>query len=222
MTGEEGLIIAMDGPAGSGKSTVSKEIAAKLGYQYIDTGAMYRAVAVRSNELGIEPDDDEGLERLCDEIKIEFIDGNITVDGRDLSKKIRTPLADGLSSKVSSRKPVRRAMIDLQRKMAAIGGVVMEGRDIGTVVLPDADAKFFITASPKVRGERRHRERLSKGEESNLDQVIGAIRDRDERDSKRELSPLRPAQDARIIDTTELNISEVVDTILKRLGKDDS
>ncbi|MBN1572298.1 MAG: (d)CMP kinase [Deltaproteobacteria bacterium] len=222
MTGENRLIITMDGPAGSGKSSVSKEVAARLGYRYIDTGAMYRAVAVMSHELGIEPDDDEGLERLCDKINIEFVDGNIIVDGRDLSSEIRTPTADGLSSMVSSREPVRRAMIALQRKMAARGGVVMEGRDIGTVVLPNADAKFYITASPEIRGERRHRERLGKGEESNLDEVIEAIRDRDERDSRRELSPLKPASDAQIIDTSNLDISEVVGTILKRLGKDDS
>lgn len=219
MTGEKGLTIAMDGPAGSGKSTVSRAVAARLGYQYIDTGAMYRAVAVVSHERGIEPDDDDGLERLCGKIEIGFVDGKITVDGRDLSVEIRTPMADGLSSKVSSRGPVRKAMIDLQRQMAARGGVVMEGRDIGTVVLPDADAKFYITASPEVRGERRHRERLEKGEESNLDEVIGAIRDRDERDSRRELSPLRPAEDARIVDTTNMDIPEVVDTILKSLEK---
>ncbi len=213
------LNITMDGPAGSGKSTVSKEIAKRLGYKYIDTGAMYRAVAIRSHELDILPDDDSGLEQLCENVKIGFIDGKITVDGRDVSVEIRTPLADSISSVVSSRAPIREAMIALQREMAKRGGVVMEGRDIGTVVLPNADLKFYITASPEVRGERRHKERLQKGEESDLNQVIEAIRERDKRDSERKLSPLKPAIDAHIVDTTGLEILDVVDTVLREIEK---
>ena len=209
----------MDGPAGSGKSTVSKLIAKRLGYEYIDTGAMYRGVAIRSHELNISPEDDIGLKQLCETIKIGFVDGKITVDGRDLSVEIRTPLADSLSSVVSSRAPIREAMIALQQEMAKKGGVVMEGRDIGTVVLPHADLKFFITASPEVRGERRHKERLQKGEESDLNQVIEAIRERDRRDSERKLSPLKPAVDAHIVDTTGLEILDVVDTVLREIEK---
>jgi CMP/dCMP kinase len=211
------LNITMDGPAGSGKSTVSKLIAKRLGYKYIDTGAMYRAVAIRSHELNISPDDDTGLEQLCKTVKVEFVDGKITVDDRDVSVEIRTPLADGLASVVSSRAPIREAMIALQREMAQVGGVVMEGRDIGTVVLPDADLKFYITASPEVRGERRHKERLQKGEESDLNQVIESIKERDKRDSQRKLSPLKPAVDARIVDTTGLAILDVVDTVLREI-----
>lgn len=216
---KRGLIITMDGPAGSGKSTVSKKIASRLGYRYIDTGAMYRAAAVRSHELGISPDDDAALEEMCGKMEIEFVDGNITVDGRDMSVEIRTSLADRLSSMVSSRAPVRKALIAKQKEMAGRGGVVVEGRDIGTVVLPNADAKFFITASPEVRGKRRHLERLARGEESDLDGVVEAIRSRDKRDSERELSPLKPAEDARIVDTTDLDIDGVVGLIMKELEK---
>jgi cytidylate kinase len=216
---KRGLIITMDGPAGSGKSTVSKEVASRLGYRYIDTGAMYRAAAVRSHELGVPPDDDDALEKMCEKIEIEFVNGNITVDGRDMSVEIRTPLADRLSSVVSSRAPVRRALIAKQKKMAERGGVVVEGRDIGTVVLPEADAKFYITASPEVRGKRRHLERLARGEESDLNEVIEAIRSRDKRDSERKLSPLKPAEDALIVDTTDLDINGVVYLILKKLEK---
>jgi cytidylate kinase len=141
------------------------------------------------------------------------------MDGRDVSEAIRTPLMDRLSSAVSARAPVRRAMIDLQRRTARGGGVVMEGRDIGTVVLPDADLKFFLVADPRVRGERRYKERIGKGEAADLDGVVTEIARRDKDDSERELSPLKAAEDAIVIDTTNLSIDEVVAAIVKEASQ---
>jgi cytidylate kinase len=211
------LTVVIDGPAGSGKSTVSKRLAKELGYAYVDTGAMYRAVALRSAELGVDPADDGGLAAICEEITLEFRDERLFMDGRDVSLAIRTPAMDRLSSVVSARPSVRKAMIGLQRKTARGGGVVMEGRDIGTVVLPDADKKFFLTADPRVRGERRFKERLGKGETADLENVISDIEKRDKHDSERELSPLKPAPDAIIIDTTHLSLEEVIERICEKI-----
>jgi cytidylate kinase len=216
---KKNLTIVIDGPAGSGKSTVSRLIAKQLGLTYIDTGAMYRAVALRSHELSVDPADDEGLARVCGKITLEFKNEKLFMDGRDVSESIRTPLMDRLSSAVSARPPVRRAMIDLQRRTARGGGVVMEGRDIGTVVLPDADLKFFLIADPRVRGERRYQERIAKGETADLDRVVTEIERRDKNDAERELSPLRPAEDAIVLDTTNLSIDEVVTAIVKEASK---
>jgi cytidylate kinase len=212
------LTIVIDGPAGSGKSTISKLLAHRLGITYIDTGAMYRAVALAAHERGVDPADDGGLAQICGAILLEFKGGRLFMDGRDVSEAIRTPLMDGLSSAVSARPSVREAMIGLQRRTAEGGGVVMEGRDIGTVVLPNAEAKFFLTADPKVRGERRYRERIGKGETADLETVVTEIEKRDRNDSERALSPLKPADDAIIIDTTHLSIPEVVEEILKKIG----
>jgi len=216
---KKNLTVVIDGPAGSGKSTVSKLLAKELGLTYIDTGAMYRAVALKAHELGIDPADDGGLARICGEITLTFDGERLFMDGRDVSKAIRTPLMDRLSSAVSARPPVRKAMIGLQRRTAQRGGIVMEGRDIGTVVLPDADLKFFLTADNKVRGERRYRERIDKGERADLATVVTEIERRDRDDSERELSPLRPAEDAIIVDTTYLSLDEVVARIRGELLK---
>lgn len=214
---KKNLTIVIDGPAGSGKSTISRLVAEKLGLSYIDTGAMYRAVALAAYERSIQPADDRGLEEICDAIRLRFRGTRLFMDGRDVSEAIRTPLMDRLSSAVSARPSVRRAMIDLQRKAAQGGGVVMEGRDIGTVVLPDADVKFFLTADARVRGERRWRERLDKGESADLAAVVTEIEKRDKNDSERELSPLVAAEDAVIIDTTHLSIPQVAEEILKKI-----
>lgn len=214
---KKNITITVDGPAGSGKSSVGKRLAEKLKFTYIDTGAMYRAIALRAFELGISADDDEGLNELCGGVELKFDGDNLFMDGRDVTSDIRTPEMDALSSAFSSRAPVRKEMIALQRRMAADGGVVMEGRDIGTVVLPDADAKFFITASPEVRGQRRYKERIERGEDVDLDKIVSDMVKRDDNDSRRELSPLKPAEDATIIDTTDINIDEVITIILKKL-----
>jgi CMP/dCMP kinase len=211
------LTVVIDGPAGSGKSTISRMLASQLGLSYIDTGAMYRAVALAAHERSVDPADDRGLAEICRTIEIRFEGNRLFMDGRDVSEVIRTPLMDGLSSAVSARPSVRKAMIDLQRRAARGGGVVMEGRDIGTVVLPNADVKFFLTADPKVRGERRYRERVQKGESADLAAVVADIEKRDKNDSERELSPLKPAKNAVIIDTTCLSIPQVVETIRKKI-----
>lgn len=214
---KKNLTVVIDGPAGSGKSTISKLIAQELGLSYIDTGAMYRAVALAVHERGVDPADDKGLEKICEAIRLRFDGTRLFMDGRDVSEAIRTPLMDRLSSAVSARPSVRKAMIGLQRKAAEGGGVVMEGRDIGTVVLPGADVKFFLTADPRIRGERRYRERVKKGESADLAAVVTEIEKRDKNDSERELSPLKAAEDALIIDTTHLSIPQVADEILKKI-----
>jgi len=213
------LIIAVDGPAGSGKSTASRLLAEKLSYRYIDTGAMYRAAAVAAHLAGVSTDDDAALEQLMKEVDISFVSGRIHLNGEDVSRAIREPEIDGLSSAVSARAPIRAALIALQRRMAEKGSVVMEGRDIGTVVLPDADIKFFVTASTEVRGRRRYTERIMRGEQANLREVIEAIERRDERDAQRELSPLVPANDAEVIDTSMMNLEEVVDCMMEKVKK---
>jgi cytidylate kinase len=215
---KKSLTVVIDGPAGSGKSTIGKLLAHRLGITYIDTGAMYRAVALAAHERGVDPADDAGLARICRAIRLEFRGERLFMDGRDVSEAIRTPLMDRLSSAVSARPSVREAMIGLQRRTAEGGGIVMEGRDIGTVVLPKVDLKFFLTADPKVRGERRYLERIGKGESPDLETVVTEIEKRDKNDSERELSPLKPADDATIIDTTSLSIPEVVEEILKKIG----
>ncbi len=215
---KKNLTIVIDGPAGSGKSTISKLLADQLGLIYIDTGAMYRAVALAAHDRSVDPADDQGLAEICRTIRLEFKGARLFMDGRDVSAAIRTPLMDRLSSAVSARPSVRKAMIGLQRRTAEGGGVVMEGRDIGTVVLPDAEAKFFLTADPRVRGERRYRERVERGESASLAAVVTEIEKRDRNDSERELSPLKPAGDAVIIDTSDLSIPQVVEEIRKKIS----
>jgi cytidylate kinase len=215
------LKIAIDGPSGSGKSTVSRALADRLRYRYVDTGAMYRAIALRSKMMGVDPDDDNSLENVCSGVDFEFKNDKIFMNGKDVSKEIRTPEMDGRSSVVSARAPVRKAMINLQRKMAEGGGIVMEGRDIGTVVLKDADAKFFLTADPNVRGKRRFDERNTRGEEVDFKMVLSDMGKRDKDDSARELSPLKPDKDAKIIDTTNINVEKVLEIIMDELKKVD-
>jgi len=213
------LVIAVDGPAGSGKSSAGRLLAERLSYRYIDTGAMYRAAAVAAHRSGVSVEDDEALEQLMKDVTVSFVSGRIHLDGEDVSRAIREPEIDGLSSAVSARAPIRTALIAVQRRMAETSDVVMEGRDIGTVVLPDADVKFFITASAEVRGERRYRERITRGETADLSEVIEAIKNRDERDAHRKLSPLVPADDAEVIDTSTMNLDEVVDYMMERVKK---
>lgn len=216
---KERLTIAVDGPSGSGKSTVSRELAERLGYRYVDTGAMYRGIALRSKTMGADPEDDDGLEEVCRGVDFVFRGKKIFMNGEDVSVEIRTPEMDGLSSLVSAKKPVRKAMIKLQREMAEGGGIVMEGRDIGTVVLQDADAKFFLTADPDVRGKRRFDERNVRGEDVDFKRVFYDMGKRDKDDSARELSPLKSARDAKIIDTTNINVEKVLEIIMKELEK---
>lgn len=211
-------IIAIDGPAGAGKSTVAKAVAERLGYVYIDTGAMYRAVALKAFKKGIPLSDEKAVSALAAGLDMRFVrcgnEQRIIVDGEDVTTEIRSENASRLSSTVSTIAGVRKRLVELQRRMGADGGVVMEGRDIGTVVFPDAEVKVFLTASVMERARRRCEQLRAMGKEPDLDRIAEEIRDRDLRDSSRRLAPLRQAPDARLIDTDRMTVDEVVDSIV--------
>lgn len=208
-------IIAVDGPAGAGKSTVSKIVAAKLGYTYIDTGAMYRAVALKSSRSC------EDLVDIIENTEIELDDrARVFLDGAEVTKEIRTPEISKLASDVSKFPFVRKKLTELQRKMATRGAVIMDGRDIGTQVLPNADLKIFLTASIDERARRRFEELQAKGQEVNFDAIKKEIALRDKQDSEREFAPLKQAEDAILIDSTNLTIDEVAGKILTLCSTD--
>jgi cytidylate kinase len=210
------LIVAIDGPAGAGKSTVSKLLARRLSLSFVDTGALYRTVALSARRQGIGTADDADLAALLGRIRISFKatgdDNRVYLDGEDVSKEIRTPEISLLASAVSARPVVRAGLLDLQRRLAleAPLGAVLEGRDIGTVVFPDADLKFFLEASADVRARRRYEELFQKGSESTLDAVLADQTKRDRDDSSRAVAPLKAAEDAVRVDTSGLPLSEVV------------
>ncbi len=211
-------IITIDGPAGAGKSTVSKLVARRLRYTYLDTGAMYRAVAACVQREGIDPQDDPSLKRLCAAVDIDFQgEGDrqrVFCQGEDLTEKIREPTIGWLASTVSTRRPVREAMVNLQRKIGSKGRVVAEGRDTGTVVFPGAKYKFFLVADSKERARRRFQELIAKGAVTTIEEVDREMRERDHQDSSRELAPLRPAPDAKLIDSTDSSPEQVAGEIL--------
>ena len=212
------LIIAIDGPSGAGKSTVSKLLAERLNYTYIDTGAMYRAVAYSAHKRNIDIEDEDELFRMCADIDIVFFKKNgsirVILDSKDITQDIRSPGLSLLASDVSAKKVVRDALLQIQRKMGARGGVVVEGRDIGTVVFPDADIKIYLDAIVEERGRRRHKELIEKGEDVTLKDITEEIIRRDRNDSSRELAPLKPAGGAYHIDSTNITIEEVIEKIL--------
>lgn len=210
------LLITIDGPAGAGKTTVSQMLAAALGYRYLDTGALYRGVAVAVRDAGIRADDDPALERLCGHIRIGFAGERLLLDGEDISDRIRTPEITMLASAVSARPAVRRALLDIQRRVGRDGGLVAEGRDMGTVVFPAADLKFFLDASTRQRALRRFRQ-YGDGGGQRLEEIEADIRRRDENDSTRDLAPLKAAADAEIIDSSQLSAEAVVARMLARV-----
>jgi CMP/dCMP kinase len=214
-------VITIDGPAGSGKSTISRLLAKKIGYLYLDTGAMYRAVALAAKREKIHLNDGKALEELCNSLDLRFIPDQapprLFLNGEDISAAIRIPEMDMASSKVSAVSEVRKAMTGLQRKMAKGMTLVAEGRDMGTVVFPDAKHKFYLTASLEIRTERRYKERLERGEAVNRMFVESQLKKRDHQDETRSIAPLRPAEDAKIIDTTEMTPEQVIGAILCQL-----
>jgi len=219
--GPNGLVVAIDGPAGAGKSTVARELARRLGYVYVDTGAMYRVVGLLAREERVAPDDGDRLGALAGDLSIRFVVGpggeqSVFANGRDVTAPIREQSVGEWASKVSTRPEVRERLVAAQRAMGRDGGVVLEGRDIGTVVFPDADVKFYLDATAEERGRRRHRQLRERGEEAPLAGIVAEIESRDRRDQQREHSPLRCAPDARRIDTTSLAPQAVIEELLER------
>ncbi|MGZ5956996.1 MAG: (d)CMP kinase [Myxococcaceae bacterium] len=210
------FIVAIDGPAGAGKSTVSKLLARRLGLSFVDTGALYRTVALSARRQGIATDDDAGLAEVLRAIRISFRatgeENRVYLDGEDVSSEIRTPDISLAASAVSARPVVRAGLLGLQRRLAleAPVGAVLEGRDIGTVVFPEADLKFFLEANPDVRARRRYEELFQKGSESSLEAVLADQIKRDRDDASRAVAPLKPADDAVRVDSSSKPLSEVV------------
>ncbi len=215
-------IVTIDGPSGAGKSTVSQQLAARLGYTYLDTGAMYRAVGLKVIRSGIEPQEGPPLERLLADLDLTLAPGvnetRVLLDGEDVSRAIRTAEMGMVASRVSALPPVRRTLTALQQKLGQQGRVVAEGRDMGTVVFPDAPYKFYLDASPEERARRRHEQLLEKGLPSDYQEILAQIIKRDHDDSARSLAPLKPAADAVIIDSSQVDAEGVVSLMLKHIN----
>ena len=210
--------IAIDGPAGAGKSTIAKLIAKKKNYIYVDTGAMYRAMALYFLETGIKADEQEKIIHVVDQIDVTITYENgeqiVWLNGRNVNGMIRTEEVSRMASATSVNSDVRAKLVELQRKLASKENVVMDGRDIGTVVLPNADVKVYLTASSAVRAKRRYEEQIAKGEECNLEEIEKDIIERDHRDMTREISPLKQAEDAILLDSSDMTIEEVADAVI--------
>ncbi len=206
------IIVTIDGPAGAGKSTTAKAIAEKTGLPYLDTGALYRAVAWKLDKAGIAPGDGERIACALVNLKIEITDGKITADGEDVTQLIRTAHVDAIVSAYAARPEVRRALAGLQRSQAR-HGLVADGRDMGTVVFPEAQLKIFLTASAEERARRRCAEREANGEGADYGEILKQVTERDRFDMTREIAPLRPAQGCVVLDSTDMSAAEVVDVI---------
>ena len=211
------LVIAVDGPAGAGKSTIAKIVADKLNINYIDTGAMYRAITYKVLTNNIDINDENAIVEVAKNSDIDFKDNNIYLDGKILKEEIRTPQVSHNVSNIAQIKDVRYLMVDVQRDIGNKSSVILDGRDIGSYVFPNADYKFYLVASPEERGERRYKELIKKGYETTLDEVINDVIRRDEIDSNREFAPLVKAKDAIEIDTTGKNIDNVVESVISKI-----
>jgi cytidylate kinase len=223
MTKSKAPVVTIDGPGGSGKGTVSQLLAARLGWHYLDSGVLYRVLGLMAQRRGVGLEDEPALCRLAETLKIAFVpqaDGKpaqVTVDGEDVSAELRTETTGELASRVAILLAVRAALLQKQRDFRQIPGLITDGRDMGTTVFPDALLKVFLTASPEVRAERRYKQLKEKGFNANLNTILGEIRHRDARDTERSVSPLKPADDAWILDCSALSITEVVETVSRRL-----
>ncbi len=217
------ISIALDGPAGAGKSTLAKSAAKALGFIYVDTGALYRAVGLKFSEAGYDTTLDCDVEKILGEtdVDIKFIDGvqHVMLDGEDVSDLIRTPEASMMASAVSAKPPVRAFLLEMQRKLARENNVLMDGRDIGTVVLPNATVKIFVTASVEERANRRYKELCEKGMEVKYEDIYKDIETRDYNDSHRSIAPLKPADDAIMYDTTGNTLEQSLEGLLKILDE---
>lgn len=209
--------VAIDGPSGAGKSTVAKAVAKKLNIEYIDTGAMYRAFGLKIINNGIDMKDEEHIRELLSDTEIDFEKGEILLDGQVVSHLIRTPEVSMAASACSAYPFVREKLVAAQQQLGASKAVIMDGRDIGTAVFPDAEYKFYITATDEERAQRRYEELIAKGEDVTYDQVLVDIRQRDYNDSTRAASPLRKADDAEEVDTTHMSIEEVVNYVCSKI-----
>lgn len=213
------IAIALDGPAGAGKSSIARRAARALGYIYVDTGALYRTIGLAAMRAGVEPQPSAEVDSLLSQITVslEFNDLGeqvVLLDGEDVSSLIRTPEASMMASRISAVPAVRAYLLGLQRDMARTHNVIMDGRDIGTVVLPDAKVKIFLTASPEARAQRRYKELAEKGTDTTYEEVLRDVKERDYNDSHRAIAPLKPAGDSILVDTTELDFEQSVEAII--------
>jgi cytidylate kinase len=211
-------VIVIDGPAGAGKSTVAREVARRLGLPFLDTGAIYRAIALVMTRSGIPPEDTEELRGVLRDFDVSFSGTSVFVGGEDVTGAIRTPGVDASVSLYSALPVVRDSLLDIQRSRRK-SGLVAEGRDMGTVVFPDADVKVFLTASPEARAARRRDERTAKGEPADYGEILRLVAERDRLDTTRDVAPLMPAEDALIIDSTDMSPAEVADRITERAAR---
>jgi len=215
------FIIAIDGPSGAGKSTVAKLLAKRMRYTYIDTGAMYRAVALKAKEKGVRTEDESALARLAASLRIAFVGKNaedrVLCNGEDITEMIRSPDISLLASDISTKASVREILVGMQRKMGGEGGVVLEGRDIGTVVFPNAEVKFYLDADPNERARRRFEELIGKGIPVSFEETLEEVVQRDRNDTSRSVAPLRKAKDAIVIDSTDLSVEEVLDRMAQSI-----
>lgn len=213
----DNIVIAVDGPAGAGKSTISKIVAARLNINYIDTGAMYRALTYNCLRKKVDTLDEEAVVSACEGIDVDFNDNKIYIDGECVDSFIRSVEVTSNVSNVAKIKRIRELMVNKQREIGAKNNVILDGRDVGTCIFPDTKNKFFLVASPQERGRRRYEEMIQKGEEADLETVIEDIKKRDLIDSTREVSPLVKASDAIEVDTTNIDIEDVVDFIISHI-----
>lgn len=209
--------IAIDGPGGAGKSTIAKLVAEKLAIEYVDTGAMYRAIGLKLHGAGVNPSDAGGISELLSHTEIDFINGKMTMDDKEVGSEIRTQKASMYASAYSINPEVRQKLVALQQKIAAKRSVVMDGRDIGTNVIKDAELKIFLTADAKIRAKRRYDQLIAAGEKADFDAILEEIEQRDYKDTHRALDPLKKAEDAILLDTSEMTIEDAVNFVIGRL-----